>query len=185
MRTLTRREKVLLGTAAAVDMGFFCWNLILAPALEKRQEAQQQLWEFQEQAKKVSSGHQGDVRSFPEEVWQPEEADRFLQEEAEKWGMDIVSLQMGEALSGELKAGQSGAVLSKLPVKVEMNGPDLDSAARMTAEIAAAYTPMVVEQVEAEPGEEGVTVVMELGLYEIQQEGENGHGQENRGILPD
>lgn len=99
--------------------------------------------------------------------------------------MDIVSLQMGEAVSGELKAGQSGAVLSKLPVKVEMNGPDLDSAARMTAEIAAAYTPMVVEQVEAEPGEEGVTVVMELGLYEIQQEGENGHEQENRGILPD
>ena len=46
---MTGRERILLGTALAMYIGYLGWNMILSPALKERETARQKIWNLEEE----------------------------------------------------------------------------------------------------------------------------------------
>lgn len=97
---MTGRERILLGTALAMYIGYLGWNMILFPALKERETARQKLWNLEEEERKRRAGQLEEDEKFQisllKEV-RPEEVDRLVQELAAEAGMEVVSFQSGEA----------------------------------------------------------------------------------------
>lgn len=164
---MTMREKILLGTAAAVYTVFLCWNVILAPSLKEQKEARQKLWELEaknRQMQQVEERERAKV-SLHREL-DPEEADRLIQEMAADTGMDVVRVNVGEAQEME---GEGERKLQMLPVEAELKGPDLESAARMAEGFQELEEAVLIERIKADTQPDGVYLEMELGLYDIQE----------------
>ena len=53
---MTGRERILLGTALAMYIGYLGWNMILFPALKERETARQKLWNLEEEERKRRAG---------------------------------------------------------------------------------------------------------------------------------
>ena len=53
---MTGRERILLGTALAMYIGYLGWNMILSPALKERETARQKLWNLEEEERKRRGG---------------------------------------------------------------------------------------------------------------------------------
>ena len=113
---MTGRERILLGTALAMYIGYLGWNMILFPALKERETARQKLWNLEEEERKRRAGQLEEDEKFQISLLKearPEEVDRLVQELAAEAGMEVVSFQAGEAQ----EAGEESA-LRKLPGRI-------------------------------------------------------------------
>ena len=83
-----------------------------------------------------------------------------FEELAAEAGMEVVSFQAGEAQ----EAGEESA-LRKLPVEIELEGPDFECAVDVAEGIHEMEEAVLIDRMEAQPETEGVYLKMELGLY--------------------
>lgn len=160
---MTGRERILLGTALAMYIGYLGWNMILSPALKERETARQKLWNLEEEERKRRAGQLEEDEKFQISLLKearPEEVDRLVQELAAEAGMEVVSFQSGEAQ----EAGEESA-LRKLPVEIELEGPDFECAVDVAEGIHEMEEAVLIDRMEAQPETEGVYLKMELGLY--------------------
>ena len=160
---MTGRERILLGTALAMYIGYLGWNMILFPALKERETARQKLWNLEEEERKRRAGQLEEDEKFQISLLKearPEEVDRLVQELAAEAGMEVVSFQAGEAQ----EAGEESA-LRKLPVEIELEGPDVECAVDVAEGIHEMEEAVLIDRMEAQPETEGVYLKMELGLY--------------------
>ena len=160
---MTGRERILLGTALAMYIGYLGWNMILFPALKERETARQKLWNLEEEERKRRAGQLEEDEKFQIPLLKearPEEVDRLVQELAAEAGMEVVSFQAGEAQ----EAGEESA-LRKLPVEIELEGPDFVCAVDVAEGIHEMEEAVLIDRMEAQPETEGVYLKMELGLY--------------------
>ena len=93
-------------------------------------------------------------------VYEPGDKLPSVRELAAEAGMEVVSFQAGEAQ----EAGEESA-LRKLPVEIELEGPDFECAVDVAEGIHEMEEAVLIDRMEAQPETEGVYMKMELGLY--------------------
>ena len=91
MRKLTKRERILLGTALVLYAGFFAWQGMVLPArvsLETAVRRKEQLEKLLEESPKAEAAAGG--RQLPGRKLEPEDADAILQKLAEDTAKALV-----------------------------------------------------------------------------------------------
>ena len=113
MRKLTKRERILLGTALVLYAGFFAWQGMVLPArvsLETAVRRKEQLEKLLEESPKAEAAAGG--QPLPGRKLEPEEADAILQKLAEDTGDGDAELS-GRKDAGRKPSVSEGAVFRK------------------------------------------------------------------------
>ena len=161
MRKLTKRERILLGTALVLYAGFFAWQGMVLPArvsLETAEGRKEHLEKLLEESPKGEAGAGG--QQLPGRKLEPEEADAILQKLAEDTGMEMQSFQAEKTQEG-----------SPPFLKARFLGRDFRSAQSFAAGIEERKFPAALEWIRAEETKEGVELSLGFQLYGKETDG--------------
>lgn len=170
MRKLTKRERILLGTAFVLYTGFFCWRCLILPVENKMREVQErrsQLEQLMTDNGTAEEGQTDEKTVLLEKEPEPEKADLMIQTLAARSGMSVRSFQAAEPQEDMEEEG-----LIKSPIQAELWGPDFACAQLLLEEMGKSDLPIVLEQVRAEKAEDGVELYLEMELYGRREESE-------------